>query len=93
MPDSFGVPAELTVPVTPHLSAMKGTHLEVDSRCVALEGDVGKKVGCTIYEKRPGACREFQASFENGERDERCDKARAAKGLRPLSPDDYPRKL
>jgi Fe-S-cluster containining protein len=29
--------------------------------CVALEGEVGEEVSCTIYENRPRACRNFQA--------------------------------
>ncbi|MFP3506912.1 YkgJ family cysteine cluster protein [Burkholderia sp. SIMBA_062] len=28
-------------------------------RCVALVGKVGEQVSCSIYEHRPGVCREF----------------------------------
>lgn len=39
-------------------------------RCVALEGDVGKKVACSIYDQRPNVCRKFTAG------DSICDYAR-----------------
>jgi Fe-S-cluster containining protein len=29
-------------------------------RCVALRGEVGRAAGCTIYENRPQACRNFE---------------------------------
>lgn len=28
--------------------------------CVALEGKVGLRCGCSIYSERPGVCREFE---------------------------------
>jgi Fe-S-cluster containining protein len=31
-----------------------------DGRCVALAGRVGVAVSCSIYEKRPEACRKFE---------------------------------
>jgi Fe-S-cluster containining protein len=40
-------PAELSVRVTPHRVAMRGTE-KVPIRCIALEGEIGKRVGCTI---------------------------------------------
>jgi Fe-S-cluster containining protein len=55
-------------------------------RCVALDGQVGECVRCTIYEKRPSPCRDFAPSWQNGVRNERCDAARAAHGLPPLLP-------
>ena len=30
-------------------------------RCAALEGELGVKVGCSVYANRPLVCREFQA--------------------------------
>lgn len=80
------VPAEMTVPVSPHFVAMRGTdqpHLL--PHCMALEGEVGKAVGCTIYHLRSSTCREFTASWENGEHNPVCDRARARYGLPPLS--------
>lgn len=30
------------------------------NRCLALQGDIGKRVSCSIYAHRPLVCREFQ---------------------------------
>jgi Fe-S-cluster containining protein len=78
-------PPELTIKITPHLVAMQGT-LQSPPRCTALEGDIGQTVSCKIYEQRPSPCREFRPSWEDGDRSERCDQARAAHGLPPLEP-------
>lgn len=78
-------PPELTTPISPHRVAMRGTCGSAP-RCVALEGQVGVAVRCTIYAQRPSPCREFTASWANGVRSERCDRARAAHGLSPLEP-------
>jgi Fe-S-cluster containining protein len=72
------VPRHMTIPVTPHRIAMRGTE-KSPVRCIALEGDVGRKVGCTIYPARPATCREFAAFTPE------CDKARGAYGLAPLA--------
>ena len=71
------VPASLTVPVTPHLIAMRGTE-GASPRCAALEGEVGRTVSCSIYARRPTPCRDFMAG------DERCNSARQSLGLPPL---------
>jgi Fe-S-cluster containining protein len=34
-------------------------------RCAALEGELGKHVGCSVYARRPLVCREFQAGSED----------------------------
>jgi len=78
-------PSEFTIKVTPHLVAMRGTNRS-QPRCAALEGAVGEAVACSIYPQRPSPCREFRPSWENGDRSERCDQARAAHGLPPLEP-------
>ncbi|MOA32367.1 hypothetical protein D3C78_1535800 [compost metagenome] len=39
-----------------------------------------------MYEQRSSPCREFEASWEHGEHNPRCDAARAAHGLPPLTP-------
>jgi Fe-S-cluster containining protein len=49
----------------------------VEGRCVALEGEVGSDVCCTLYRYRPHVCRRLQAG------DEACVAARVAKGLPP----------
>ncbi len=87
-PTSFGVPADLTRVFLNEDLVMQGT-LQDRPRCVALGGKIGVSVACKIYETRPGCCRRFTASFEDGFRNSRCDKARMAKGLKPLSPSDY----
>ena len=33
-------------------------------RCIALEGTVGERVGCTVYSQRPSICRQFEAASE-----------------------------
>ncbi len=81
------VPPPLTVPVDPYRVAMRGTEAR-PVRCVALQGDVGGCVACTIYAQRPTPCRDFAVSWANGVRNERCDQARAAWGLPPLTVED-----
>ncbi|MDT3735945.1 MAG: YkgJ family cysteine cluster protein [Denitratisoma sp.] len=34
-------------------------------RCAALEGELGCRVRCTVYENRPLVCREFQAGSDD----------------------------
>ncbi len=65
--------------------AMKGSTSKHRPRCQALGGEIGVEVGCRIYTQRPTPCRAFQASYENGIRNPRCDEARAAHGLTPLT--------
>ncbi len=78
-------PAELTVPVSRHLVAMRGIDRD-PPRCIALEGRIGEAVLCAIYEQRASPCRGFQASWADGRHNERCDRARAVHGLLPLRP-------
>lgn len=82
------VPDHLVETVNPSLVAMKGT-CEPKPRCESLDGVIGETVGCAIYEQRSTPCRDFDASWAYGEHDPRCDTARAAHGLRPLTPDDH----
>lgn len=88
LPESHNVPSNLTVTVEDHLLAMNGTN-QKRVRCVALEGRIGDEVRCSIYERRPSCCRQFRPSYENGERNNRCERARSSKGLEPLTPDDW----
>lgn len=83
------VPAELTEPLTPYRSAMRGT-LTAPVRCVGLDGAVGAAVCCTIYDRRPSPCREVEPWDETGQPDAKCIKARAAHGLPPLAPRSQP---
>lgn len=34
--------------------------VEGTKRCIALEGEVGKSVSCSVYEIRPPVCRRFE---------------------------------
>lgn len=79
-----GVPVEMTVPVAPAIMRMRGTDA-AEARCVALAGEVGRAVNCTIYAGRPSPCREFDTKHAA------CGKARQRCGLPPLpfSPDDF----
>jgi Fe-S-cluster containining protein len=77
------VPAALTVQVNPWLAAMQGTH-PVPTRCVALAGEVGNEVGCTIYPLRSSGCREFEIWDADGRTNGRCTAARARFGLPPV---------
>ena len=75
-----GVPADLTEKLNAFRAVMKGTN-QHNPRCVALDGEVGVRVRCTIYDRRPGLCRDLLVSGRDGAREEKCDKARAAWGL------------
>ncbi|MBU9811383.1 YkgJ family cysteine cluster protein [Rahnella sp. SL6] len=80
------VPQALTEQVTPFLSCMQGTNSKTP-RCVALEGEVGHAVSCSVYPNRPTPCREFDQSGLNGVTNAACDRARAQYGLPPLNVD------
>lgn len=77
------MPDELTQQISPSRACMNGTGSK-PSRCVALSGVIGERVGCTIYENRPSPCREFNVHGENGLSNEDCNRARAHYGLPPL---------
>ncbi len=85
-PDAGGtVPPELTERLTPFMAVMKGTHSS-KPRCICLQGNIGEQVHCNIYPQRASVCRDFNYSGQDGQPDERCEKARAAWGLPPLCP-------
>lgn len=78
-----GVPIALTEQVNHLYNCMKGTNHKTP-RCIALVGEVGQSVACTIYEQRSTTCREFNMLDENGDINPICTKARAKHGLLPL---------
>lgn len=47
-----GFPQQWPLRLTPKLMRMKGTD-EAAPRCIALTGEVGQQVGCSIYAKPP----------------------------------------
>ncbi|HNZ04636.1 MAG TPA: YkgJ family cysteine cluster protein [Myxococcota bacterium] len=86
LPGSF--PSRLVEKLNDFRAVIKGTN-QPKPRCVALAGKIGEDAFCSIHSVRSSACREFDASFSNGVRNERCDQARARFGLRPLEPSDW----
>jgi len=59
------VPAELTTKINAHLACMKGTE-KGGAPCVALRHTQEEGWRCSIYEKRPSPCREFNILNEDG---------------------------
>ncbi len=64
------VPAHLTQAISPNLRCMSGTQAK-PARCVALTGEIGQRVGCSIYAQRSSTCQELMPG------DDKCLKARA----------------
>jgi Fe-S-cluster containining protein len=83
-----GVPLKMTTKLNDFRLVMRGTE-GVNPRCIALLGDIGHSVRCSIYERRASICREFEPSWQNHVPNPRCDKARLAWGLKPLKPDTW----
>ncbi len=83
-----GVPEHMTQKLNEFRRVMKGTN-QVKPRCIALMGEIGQGVYCSIYEKRSTVCRDFEPSWEHGTHNENCDKARAAWGLPPIKPEEW----
>ena len=83
-----GVPVNMTDEHPPYYRIMKGTNSK-QPYCIALKGIIGVNVFCSIYENRSSVCKAFIPSWENGEHNERCDKARAFYGLKPITPEYY----
>ncbi len=81
------VPIELTETFGQHQRSMRGTWAK-QPHCIALQGTVGESVSCSIYDARPGACRDLRMSWENGAPNPQCDNARIAYGLAPLTRED-----
>ena len=83
------VPDGLWVDQTQNTRCMKGSTEKHHPKCIALEGRVGNEVKCTIYQNRPSVCRRFQASYEDGKHNSRCDEARTKHGMKPLRREDW----
>lgn len=83
------VPADLTEDITPFYKCMQGTN-QHPARCVALEGQVGTQVTCSIYQQRSSTCREFGVHWHHSalhitpQELVRCNQARNAWGLPAL---------
>ncbi len=68
------VPRALVNPVGAAF-CMKGTDV-FPPRCIALEGELGQVVRCTIYADRPQVCREFNEYELDGMPNPSCFKLR-----------------
>lgn len=86
--DISGVPPDLTEKLNDFYVVIKGTH-SPRPRCIVLQGQIGIAVCCGIYERRASVCRNFVPSWANSIPNERCDKARAAWNLNPLTLDAW----
>ena len=75
--EALGLPTELTEQVNAWFACMRGTN-QLQPRCAALAGTVGREVSCQVYGQRPSPCHEVQAG------DSQCAKARARHGLPTL---------
>jgi uncharacterized protein len=86
------VPKELTETVNSFRICMKGTNSR-PPRCVALQGEAGQPVHCTIYTHRPSTCILFGIAWKQGkllasaQALEHCNQARQAYHLPPLTLD------
>ena len=80
-----GVPAALTARAGALRRAMRR---RPDGRCVALRGKPGRRVCCSIYERRPSVCRSFEPHWQAGGEGSRCLEARRRLGLPPLQQRD-----
>lgn len=83
--DEALVPLEMTGQLTLHRAFMLGTNSPVP-RCIALMGIIGKSVYCSIHSRRSSVCRAFMASWQDGNPQPDCDRARARFDLLPLQP-------
>lgn len=81
-----GVPVHLTERVNNFRIAMRKKTVQ-DKRCIALHGVPGQNVRCTIYERRPSVCRNFEPSWKAGHDNPLCSRARALLGFDPPSQD------
>ncbi len=86
---SLSVPYELTISIDRKQRGMKGTY-SGSPRCIALSGEIGLSVSCSIYSVRPLPCRTFRISWEDGIENKRCDWARKFWGLKPLEKPEIP---
>lgn len=69
-PHWFGTAEDENEEFSPHWMRMVRSNCHELIRCIALEGVVGERVACGIYENRPSVC----SSFEPGSYE--CKKAR-----------------
>lgn len=83
-----GVPSQLTEKLNDFFLVMKGTN-HLRPHCIALEGSIGRDARCGIYLRRSSVCRNFDPAWYSDKPNPRCDKARLAWGLAPLTPEAW----
>lgn len=64
-----------------NIGIMNGTDKFRQGCCEALDGELGKKSICQIYQTKPNHCGDFPVWMPNGEQNPRCIKAREYYGL------------
>lgn len=74
------VPIDLTEADGLSKRTMK-TALKDHKQCIALQGKIGLRVSCMIYDRRPSSCRDFKAAWEENTTNDQCNRARAIYGL------------
>lgn len=79
-------PAELTERIDLHRVAMRTIQSPGTPRCVALTGQIGQQVSCSIYGQRPSPCRELDPVWlpSGVTPSDQCNRARRRHGLEPL---------
>lgn len=77
--ETLDIPEDLIEPVNNIFVCLAGTNL-ASPRCNMLDGKVGEKVKCNMYEKRPSPCHEVKVG------DDKCNRARLRHGLPPITP-------
>lgn len=80
------VPSEMASKLTDTIACMRGTE-SGGQRCSALTGEVGQRIGCSIYAQRPSPCREYPVWLSDGSPNPDCQRLRARIGLPPLGPE------
>ncbi|MHC1740696.1 MAG: YkgJ family cysteine cluster protein [Anaerolineaceae bacterium] len=85
-----GIPVALIERLDDFFQCMKGTNT-LRPHCIALQGKIGDRVSCSIYSNRSSSCHNFGFHTVNGQliisgkNLIRCNKARAAYNLPPIS--------
>jgi len=89
------VPPEYAEPFDEERFCLLGTN-QLAPRCAALQGEVGHKVRCGIYDRRPTPCRNFGVSWESGRitssrtQIDKCNAVRKEWDLLPLTREAKP---
>lgn len=72
--EGISMPDHYIEPLNSVYTCMSGTN-QKNPLCIALSGEIGQQVSCSIYEMRSSSCQEVQIA------DEQCNKARRAHNM------------